>query len=139
MKEATRFVNKTMIVLINQLATDYTGGTVTSDTNIRDGQSLGFVEHIHGNSLFGEPLYPDIFHQAGAYMFYIIKNHVFADGNKRTGLATAITFLKWNNIMFVAFDEDRVFDFVIEVTAGENDPDTQIPRIAEWLKTMSLY
>ena len=30
------------------------------------------------------------------YMFNIISNHVFQDGNKRTGLESALVFLKLN-------------------------------------------
>jgi len=134
-----KYINKTMIVAINKLSAKYAGGTIASDTNIRDGQSLSFTEHIFYNSLFGEVLYPDIFHQAAAYMFYIIKNHIFMDGNKRTGLASAITFLKLNNIIFAAFDEDIVFDYVIDVAQGPNDTEKVIPEIASWLKSMCLY
>jgi death-on-curing protein len=76
--------------------------------------------------------------QAGAYMFYIIKNHVFMDGNKRTGLASAVTFLQWNNIMIAPFDEDEVFDFVVDVAAGPNDPEISIPRIAAWFENMAI-
>ena len=33
---------------------------------------------------------------AATYFFHIIKNHPFADGNKRTGLLTAVQFLDSN-------------------------------------------
>ncbi|MGN6450185.1 MAG: type II toxin-antitoxin system death-on-curing family toxin, partial [Brucella intermedia] len=36
---------------------------------------------------------PDIFDLAAAYLFGILKNHPFVDGNKRTGLAAADLFL----------------------------------------------
>ena len=45
---------------------------------------------------------------AAAYLCYILKNHCFVDGNKRTALATAVTFLQWNNILFSPFDADKV-------------------------------
>ncbi len=128
-----------MIVVINSLSLELTGGSAASKTNIRQGQSLGFVERIQTNELFGEVLYPDIFHQAAAYMFYIIKNHVFYDGNKRTGLASAITFLQMNGKQFAPWDEEAVFAFVIDVAQGINDPDVAIPKIAHWFKEMSLY
>ncbi|MBN2736135.1 MAG: type II toxin-antitoxin system death-on-curing family toxin [Spirochaetales bacterium] len=134
-----KYVNKKMIIVINRLVTQITGGTAASGTNIRQGQSLGFVERIFNNEVFAKVLYPDIYHQAAAYMFYVIKNHVFLDGNKRTGLAAAVTFLKWNNILFAPFEEDKVFDFVMDVSAGANDPESVIPRIALWLKELSLY
>ena len=134
-----KYVNKHMLIVINRLVTIYSGGSGFASNNIRAGQSLSFVDRIYSNTIFGMPIYPDIYHQAAAYMFYIIKNHVFNDGNKRTGLASAITFLKWNDIVFVPFDEDKVFDFVIHVSEGANEPDTVIPEIAAWLKEMSIY
>jgi death on curing protein len=133
-----RYVNKRMVVAINRMAVELAGGALASSSNVRPGASLGFVETIYHNTVFGEPVYPDIFHQAGAYMFHVIKNHVFLDGNKRTGLAAAITFLEWNDVQIAPFDPDSVFDFVVEVAAGENEPATVIPRIAQWLRRMSL-
>jgi len=134
-----KFVNKHMLIVINRLVTIYSGGTGFAGNNIRAGQSLAFVDRIYTNSVFSTPIYNDIYERAAAYMFYIIKNHIFNDGNKRTGLAAAITFLKWNDIVFVPFDEDKVFDFVISISEGENDPDSMIPEIALWLKKMSIY
>jgi death-on-curing protein len=71
-------------------------------------------------------------------MFHIIKNHAFIDGNKRTGLAAAITFLGINGHVFAPLDEDSVFNFVIEIAAGPNDPDQIIAKIADWLKSLCL-
>ena len=50
-------------------------------------------------TMFGQYLYKDIFEMAAAYFFHIIKNHPFVDGNKRTGLVVAITFLERNEII----------------------------------------
>lgn len=137
MQNNMKYVNKQMVVVINKMAVALTGGSNLSQNNIRSGQSLGFIERLHTNEVFGEIIYPDIFHQAAAYMFYIIKNHIFFDGNKRTGLAVAISFLKWNHIKFTPLDEDAVFDFVVDVAGGENSPDNVIPKIAKWLKNLS--
>jgi len=127
-----RYVTKTMVVVINGMVVSLTGGTRASSSNLRPGQSLGFIDRIYDNSVFGQPIYPDIYHQAAAYMFYIIKNHSFHDGNKRTGLATAVSFLQWNGIDFHPFDEEPAFDFVMAVAGGDDGPDEVIPRIARW-------
>jgi death-on-curing protein len=43
---------------------------------------------------------------AATYFFHIIKNHAFVDGNKRTGLLVATTFLARNKFAFeMDFDE----------------------------------
>lgn len=38
-------------------------------------------------------MYPTISDKAGLYIFNIISNHIFQDGNKRTELASAILFI----------------------------------------------
>jgi len=135
----TRYVTKRMALVINQMCVGLTGGyAANTRSNIRGGLSLGFVDRIFVNEFFGETLYPSLFHQASAYMFYIIKDHVFLDGNKRTGLLCAVTFLEWNSIDFKPFDEDKVFDFVMEVAGGPNRPETEIPWIAAWLESLSV-
>jgi len=133
-----KFVNKRMVVVINRMAIELSGGTSISGNNIREGQNLGFVDLIHQNSMFGMEIYKDIYHRAAAYMFHIIKNHTFNVGNKRTGLAVAITFLELNKITFAPFDEDSVFDYVMSIAGGKNDPDEVVPQIASWLKKLSL-
>ena len=130
-----RFVNKRMLLVINRMCVRLTGGTAAQH-NVRGGADLGFVDYVYHNEVFGQPIYPDLFHQAAAYLFFVVKNHIFLDGNKRTGLAAAITFLQWNGIHFAPLDEDHVFDFVMKIAAGPNDPDATIPEVALWLASM---
>lgn len=134
-----KYVNKRLILVINRMVTELTGGLAAEGNPLRAGADLGFVDRVFENSVFGEKIYPDIFHQAAAYMFYVIKNHVFHDGNKRTGLAAAILFLEWNQHVFAPLDEDMVFDFTMDVAAGLNDPAVRIPEIAAWLRGLCLY
>lgn len=44
----------------------------------------------------GEYLHGDLFLMASAYLYHIVKNHPFVDGNKRAGLAAALVFLDLN-------------------------------------------
>jgi len=41
----------------------------------------------------GGYLHSDLCEMAAAYLFHIVSNHPFLDGNKRTGLAAALLFL----------------------------------------------
>ena len=43
-------------------------------------------------------LHSSVFEMAAAYLFHIVKNHPFVDGNKRTGAMAAFTFLKLNQL-----------------------------------------
>src|SRR4051812_20874623 len=66
---------------------------------------------------YGEP---DLCDLAAAYLFGIVKNHPFVDGNKRTGLAAADLFLYFNGFSLEAEREDLI-QFVTMVAAGEID------------------
>lgn len=54
---------------------------------------------------------------AAAYLFHLVKNHPFVDGNKRTGLAVAIAFLGLNDLWLEA-DEDALVELVVGVADG---------------------
>jgi len=43
-------------------------------------------------------VHADLFEMAAAYLFHIVQNHPFVDGNKRVGAAAALVFLKLNGI-----------------------------------------
>lgn len=43
-------------------------------------------------------LYKDIFEMGAAYIYGLIKNHPFVDGNKRIGVIAGIVFLQRNDI-----------------------------------------
>lgn len=49
-------------------------------------------------TMFGEYLHASIYDKAAAYLFHIVCNHAFLDGNKRTGSAVSLIFLKQNGI-----------------------------------------
>ncbi|MES0335661.1 MAG: type II toxin-antitoxin system death-on-curing family toxin [Candidatus Magnetobacterium sp. LHC-1] len=65
-------------------------------------------------------LHEDIYEMAGAYLFHIVKNHPFIDGNKRTGVVAAIVFLLINNIDLNA-DEEELETMVRSVAEGKAD------------------
>lgn len=47
---------------------------------------------------FGEFLHRDIVEQAAAYLFHLVANHPFCDGNKRIGLHATLVFLDTNGV-----------------------------------------
>lgn len=46
----------------------------------------------------GKFLHHTLFEMAAAYLFHIVLNHPFVDGNKRTGLMCALSFLELNKV-----------------------------------------
>lgn len=53
-------------------------------------------------SIFGEPAYPTLESRAAHLLYFIIKNHPFADGNKRIGAFLFAGFLHHNRRLFRA-------------------------------------
>jgi death-on-curing protein len=65
----------------------------------------------------GRLLHTTIPEMAGAYLFHIVRNHPFVDGNKRTGLIAMLTFLGLNRQRLRAYPDDLV-ELVIGVADG---------------------
>ncbi|MEO9611674.1 MAG: type II toxin-antitoxin system death-on-curing family toxin [Nitratireductor sp.] len=68
-------------------------------------------------AIYGEP---DIFDLAAAYLFGIVKNRPFVDGNKRAALAATDLFLVFNG-WSLETDDASLTQFVLMVAAGEID------------------
>jgi len=67
---------------------------------------------------FGEDyLHTDIYEMTGAYLFHLIRNHPFVDGNKRTGAVAAEVFLLLNGKELDA-DEENLEAMVRDVAEG---------------------
>ena len=65
---------------------------------VRDNDLLSSALAMPGTTFEGQYLHKDLFEQAAAYAFHLCQNHPFLDGNKRTGLASALVFLSLNGI-----------------------------------------
>lgn len=68
---------------------------------------------------FGKQYYHrDIYEMAAAYLFHIVQNHPFVDGNKRVGAMAAYIFLRMNSIQVTA-SESRFEALVRKVAQGK--------------------
>lgn len=77
----------------------------------------------------GEVLHADVFDMAAAYLFHIIQNHPFLDGNKRAGAVAALVFLDLNGIT-IAAPEGSLYDLTLAVATGRASK----LQIAEFLR-----
>jgi death-on-curing protein len=59
----------------------------------------------------------ELFGMAAAYLFHIVQNHPFVDGNKRTGLLVALVFLELNGIS-IAHGSPSLYDLTLGVAEG---------------------
>lgn len=70
------------------------GGTL----GVRDNGLLESALAAPQSGFGGHYLHGDLVEMASAYLFHLVQNHPFLDGNKRVGAAAALTFLVMNGI-----------------------------------------
>ncbi|PWK75782.1 type II toxin-antitoxin system death-on-curing family toxin [Aminobacter sp. AP02] len=85
---------------------------------LRDENALeSALGRAKNKAAYGDPTIVDL---AAAYLFGIARNHPFVDGNKRTAIVAAGTFLAVNGYELTAND-GALYLFVMGVAAGEID------------------
>ncbi len=87
---------------------------------IRDPGLLDSALAMPAAGFGGALLHSDVFEMAAAYLFHLVKNHPFIDGNKRVGLAAALTFLDINGATCAAPD-DALVALTLRVAEGQTD------------------
>jgi death-on-curing protein len=85
---------------------------------VRDAGLLHSAVAMPQASFGGEFLHKNLFEMAAAYLYHLVQNHPFVDGNKRTGAAAAIIFLAMNGVELEA-DEEGLVDLTLAVARGE--------------------
>ena len=83
-------------------------------------------------SFGGQCLHSDVFEMAAAYLFHLVQNHSFIDGNKRVGAVAADVFLALNDVRLVATEDDYA-ELVLSVARGE----TSKSSTAEFFRAQS--
>lgn len=83
-------------------------------------------------SFGGKYLYGTVYEMAAAYLFHIVSNHPFIDGNKRGGLLCAIIFLEINGI-----EVDDPNGSLYDLTYGVAEGKIEKAEIAKHLEALS--
>ena len=87
----------------------------------RDGlRDIGLLQSALAapSATFGaEFLHGSIHEMAAAYLFHLVRNHPFVDGNKRVGLVATLAFLGLNSFRLRA-DPDELTNLVLGVAEG---------------------
>jgi death-on-curing protein len=99
---------------------------IHADQIQRYGGSLGIRDADLLQSALGMPeagfgdqyLHVDQFEMAAAYLYHIVQNHPFIDGNKRAGTMAAFVFLKLNGLTLDA-DELAFETLVLQAAQGQ--------------------
>jgi len=83
-------------------------------------------------SFGGELVHDGLFAMAAAYLFHIVSNHPFVDGNKRAGTLAAVVFLDVNGISI-----DHPSKALDELTVGVAEGRAQKATVAVELKRIA--
>jgi death-on-curing protein len=101
-----------VLALHADLITRYGGSPLVRDVGL-----LESAVAMPAATFGGERLHASLEEQAGAYLFHLVKNHPFVDGNKRIGLMAMLAFLGLNGRRLEAPDDDLT-DVVLGVAEG---------------------
>lgn len=96
-----------------------------------DGLLLSALARPQNLLAYGEQK-ADLAALAAAYAFGIVRNHPFVDGNKRTALVAARTFLLLNGLDLEASQEEKYLTF-LQLAEGSISEE----ELAEWIRQRS--
>ena len=89
---------------------------------IRSQEMVESAIGIPSSTFGGAYLHPTVPDMAAAYLFHLVENHPFLDGNKRVGTMSALVFLELNEYDFDATD-DELTEVVLQVASGKMPKD----------------
>ena len=116
-----RYLTKKRVIRLNKITVREHGGNFNSPNNFLHEDNLDYLIEAIQAEMFGEPLYVSISDKAAVYCYNIICNHIFSDGNKRTGLGAAHLFLYLNNCDFsFPIDNPIMTDFITKIASGKS-------------------
>ena len=114
MKHEPLFLTFAEIIEIHDYQIGYFGG----GEGLRDIELLSSAIGMPSATFGGEYLHPTIIEMAAAYLYHLVENHPFVDGNKRVGAMAALVFLDLNGYDFDASDADFTA-MVLKVASGK--------------------
>ncbi|CAH1905939.1 putative DNA-binding protein in cluster with Type I restriction-modification system [Candidatus Nitrotoga sp. HW29] len=89
------------------------------------GDAFGALLGNLDQSVFGEPAYPSVEAKAAHLLYFVIKNHPFSDGNKRSGAFLFVDFLNRNGRLLNTVGSPVINDIGLAALAllvAESDP-----------------
>lgn len=113
MKKEPLFLTFAEIIEIHDYQIEHFGGS----DGLRSVELLKSAIGMPSSTFSGEYLHSSIPEMAAAYLFHLVENHPFLDGNKRVGAMASLVFLDLNGYEFDATDE-QFTDLVMQVASG---------------------
>jgi len=104
MSFSPKFLTYEQIILLHEGQINLYGGHhgIKDENLVRS--AIGQPESESG---FGEDYFhKDLYEMAAAYLFHLVKNHAFNDGNKRIAALASAVFLQINGLRVIADEDD---------------------------------
>jgi len=130
------YLKREDITSLNRMLIDSSGGYYNSlNSNLLKPNSFNWLIQYVKEKHFGIKRLKSVFEVASAYCFFIINDHIFNDGNKRTGTATALFFLEKNGYLL----KDKVMDSDLEKLAlSVGSKKSDLKYISQWFKKRTV-
>lgn len=110
------FLTVEAVLVLHQLQLERFGGS----GGLRDRGLLESAVAQPQASFGGTYVHDGLFAKAAAYLFHIVSNHPFVDGNKRAGLLAAQVFLVRNGVV-IKHDSEAFYTLTMGVAEGRID------------------
>jgi death on curing protein len=123
-----RFLTLDQTYAIHRNQSELYGG----ESGLRDMGLLQSALAMPSSGFGVEYFHKDLYEMAAAYLFHLVKNHPFVDGNKRIGFVASYIFLRLNGIVVTA-DNDDFEKLTLDVAQGK----VEKPAIAAFFKNHS--
>lgn len=107
-------LSKSQGLLIHEQLIAETGGS----SGLRDEGMLDSALNAPFQTFGGEDVYPSLQQKAARLCFGLVKNHPFADGNKRIGAHAMLVFLALNGVE-LQHSQTELSDVILQLAAGE--------------------
>ena len=103
------------------------------------GKVAGIIAAVY-QSVFGEDAYPSIEEKAANLLYFMIKDHPYADGCKRIAASLFLEFLDRNNILFVDGTKRLSDGTLVAITLmiAESKPDEKDVMVKMVMNLLSL-
>lgn len=123
-------INSTFVVAVHD--------EILKETGVgREGCNVEKLEGVLGR--IDQQMYynnvEDLFEIAAWYGIAIAKGHAFVDGNKRTGLATMLTFLEIQGVSIK--DDTGLDDLMVDIVKSQDEHEILALRVSDFLYEIS--
>jgi death-on-curing protein len=127
MTEIVWLLEETLIAIHHRQIAEHGGSEGLRDEGLLS-SALARPQHLFAD---GESR-PDLAFLVAAYTFGIARNHPFIDGNKRTALVAARTFLILNGVDLDATQDDKFLTFLNLAEGAISEEE-----LADWIRKRS--